>query len=133
MERRRFLKLFGLIPLIPFMKAPVPAPAEKRRILLAEFFIAGFQFHEGMNSGVFKTLKEGEALVLRREPDNQHDSLAIAIFTQDEHKLGYVPRACNYSPALVADQDVRLCAGIAAVDQKAKPWERVLVSLWQEV
>jgi hypothetical protein len=133
MERRKFLKMFGLIPFFPLLKAPVSVPQKPRQILLAEFLIAGFQFHEGMDSRIFDTLKEGEGLVLRREPDNPHDSLAIAILTKNGHNLGYVPRTCNYSPALVADQDVRLCAGIAGIDPKAEPWERVLVSLWQEV
>lgn len=108
-------------------------PAKPRRILLAEFFIAGFHYHEGMKPDIFRTLKESEALVLRREPDNPHDLLAIAIFTKGGKQLGYVPRTCNYSPALIADQDVRLCAEIAEIDPKADPWERVLVSLWQEV
>jgi len=110
MERRKFLKILRLIPFFSLLKAPVLLPEKPRQILLADFFVAGFQYHEGMNSRVFETHKEGEGLVLRREPDNLHDPLATAIFTKSGHKLGYVPRACNYSPALVADQDVRLCA-----------------------
>ena len=133
MERRKFLKFFGLAPFFPFLKTPAAAPEKPRRILLAEFFIAGFQYHEGMKPDIFWTLKESEALVLRREPDNPHDPLAIAIFTKEGHQIGYVPRTCNYSPALIADQDVRLSAEIAGIDPKAEPWERVQVSLWQEV
>lgn len=133
MERRKFLKFFGLAPFFPFLKTPAAAPRKQRRILLAEFFIAGFQYHEGVKPNIFGTLKEKEALVLRRQPDNPHDPLAIAIFTKEGRQIGYVPRACNYSPALIADQNVRLCAEIAGIDSKAEPWERVLVSLWQEV
>ncbi len=133
MERRKFLKFFGLAPFFPFLKIPASALEKPRRVLLAEFFIAGFQYHEGMKPDVFRTLKESEALVLRREPNNPHDPLAIAIFTKEGRQIGYVPRTCNYSPALIADQDVRLCAEIAEIDPKAEPWERVLVSLWQEV
>lgn len=144
MERRKFLKFFGFMPFFPFLErgdtlrkpggsGTCHLEAKLRQILLAEFFIAGFQYHEGVKSEIFQTLKESEELVLQREPDNPHDPLAIAIFTKGGHKLGYVPRACNYSPALIADQDVRLCAEIAEIDPNAEPWERVLVRLWEEV
>lgn len=133
MERRKFLKSLGLMTFFPFLKIPALAPEKPRQILLADFFIAGFQYYEGVKAEIFQTLKEGKELVLRREPDNPHDPLAIAIFTKGGHKLGYVPRTCNYSPALIADQDVRLCAEIAEIDPNAEPWERVMVSLWQEI
>jgi len=38
------------------------------------------------------TLKNGDALVLRRDLDNPHDELAILILTESGEKLGYVPR-----------------------------------------
>jgi hypothetical protein len=34
----------------------------------------------------------GQALVLRREPDNEHDPNAVAVLTEDGLSLGYVPR-----------------------------------------
>jgi hypothetical protein len=104
-----------------------------RPLHLAECFIAGFQYHEGMKREVFQTLKEDGELVLRREPGNPHDPLAIAVLTATGHQLGYVPRACNYSPALIADQNVRLCARISEINPVAAPWERVLVNRWEEV
>ena len=86
-----------------------------------------------MKPDIFGTLKESETLVLRREPDNPHDPLAIAIFTKGGRQIGYVPRTCNYSPALVADQDVRLSAEIAGIDPKAESRARVQICQRQEV
>jgi hypothetical protein len=34
----------------------------------------------------------GRALVLRAEPDNEHDPNAVAVLTEDGSSLGYVPR-----------------------------------------
>jgi hypothetical protein len=86
-----------------------------------------------MRPEVFRKLREGDALLLRREPGNPHDELAIAIFTGPGDKLGYVPRPYNDIPAIIADQDVHLRAEIAEIYPDAETWERVLVSLWEEV
>lgn len=133
MERRKFLKFFGFTTLFPFLNMPVTVTENPRQILLAEFFIAGFQYHDGMRPEIFQALNEGDELLLQREPDNPHDPLAIAIFRGRGDNLGYVPRSCNYVPALIADQDVRICAEIAEIYPDAESWERVLVRLWQEV
>jgi len=57
-----------------------------------DFSIAGFKFADGLM--VFDQLKVGMSLKLVREPDNNYDKNAIAIF-YGEHKLGYVPRIDN--------------------------------------
>jgi HIRAN domain len=45
----------------------------------------------------------GDSLVLRREQDNPHDSLAILILTEKGEKLGYVPRDRNEILARLMD------------------------------
>lgn len=40
-------------------------------------------------------LKRVIELALKREPQNPHDALAIMIFTEEGHHLGYIPRAKN--------------------------------------
>jgi hypothetical protein len=39
---------------------------------------------------------------LRKEPNNEHDECAIALFWQDE-KIGYVPASCNEIIARLID------------------------------
>lgn len=49
------------------------------------------------------TLTTGASLVLRREPHNPHDELAILILTENGEKLGYVPRDRNEILARLMD------------------------------
>ncbi len=41
--------------------------------------------------------------MLKREPANPHDALAVMIFTAKGHHLGYVPRAKNEALARLMD------------------------------
>lgn len=56
----------------------------------------------------------GETLVLRREPDNQHDPLAILVLDRHGTKLGYLPRAKNEVLAHLMDAGKLLYAQVAA-------------------
>jgi hypothetical protein len=56
------------------------------------FNIAGFTYHDGVD--VFSELKIGTELILKVEPDNKHDTFAVAIYYKT-HKLGYIPRGKN--------------------------------------
>lgn len=50
-----------------------------------------------------KTLKPGDALVLVREPTNEFDKNAVAIYA-GAHKVGYIPKAKNAVLAQYLDQ-----------------------------
>ncbi len=130
-SRRGFLKLLGFSGGIPFVRPYSARPP--RPIDLIEVPVAGFQYHEGMRQEVFRRLRSGQPLRLVREPDNPYDELAIAILTEDGHKLGYIPRSCNEVPAALADQSVTLRACITALEPQAPPWERLVLKVWQEV
>lgn len=135
-SRRGFLKLFaGATPTLVATQAmpAAPAPPTLRKVFLAEAYIAGFRYYEGMQDNVLAALAVGDELALRRQPDNPHDPNAIAIYTLDGRKLGYVPRSENLAPAVIADQDVPLSAEIVAVTTDAQPWERVRVRVYQQI
>lgn len=63
------------------------------------------------------TLPPGAFLVLRREPTNRHDALAIMIFDEAGHHLGYVPRAKNEALARLMDAGKLLFAKL-----ESKAW-----------
>ena len=48
-------------------------------------------------------LEIGHFLVFKREPQNPHDTLAIAVFDEKGRKLGYVPKAKNEVLARLMD------------------------------
>lgn len=81
-------------------------PASAAQTRLFDFAIAG-GWHHALES-VRSDLTAGERLMLRAEPDNPHDSDAVAVLRAGL-KLGYIPRAANTPIArlLAAGQDVR--------------------------
>lgn len=72
-----------------------------REIMLVEGHVAGTGHREVAD--LDPTLTPGAMLVLRREPTNPHDSLAIMILDEAGHHIGYVPRAKNEALARLMD------------------------------
>lgn len=87
-----------------------------REIMLVESQIAGTS-HRDLQA-IEPTLIPGTLLVLRREPANAHDPLAIMIFTESGAHLGYVPRAKNEALARLMDAGKILFARL-----EAKEWQ----------
>ena len=87
-----------------------------REIMLVECHIAGTSFRDVRS--VEPSLSPGTFFVLRREPANPHDDLAIMILTEAGHHLGYVPRAKNEALARLMDAGKLLFARL-----EAKSWE----------
>lgn len=68
----------------------------KRQGYEEKISIAGLKFHIGKFQNI--TIKTGQELLLLREPENQYDSSAVAIYLKDNKsigKLGYLPRGSN--------------------------------------
>ena len=82
-------------------------------ICLLETHVAGLGYYE------INTLNEpltiAEPLLLRREPDNPHDSLAIIVLARTDQKLGYVPRHRNPVLARLMDAGKTLIAEVASL------------------
>ena len=72
-----------------------------REIMLVECHIAGTSHRELKE--VEPGLAPGALLPLKREAGNPHDPLAIMIFDEGGHHLGYVPRAKNEALARLMD------------------------------
>jgi hypothetical protein len=87
-----------------------------REIMLVECDIAGTSYRA--LKGIEPTIPPGALLVLKREPANPHDALAIMIFAETGHNLGYVPRAKNEALARLMDAGKLLFAKL-----EAKVWQ----------
>lgn len=72
-----------------------------REIMLIECQVAGTSYRD--LKGVEPGLAPGATLVLRRDPTNTHDSLAIMILDEKGWHLGFVPREKNEVLARLMD------------------------------
>ena len=85
-----------------------------REIMLIECSIAGTSYRPVKD--LEPSLVPETFLVLKREPGNPHDDLAIMILTEAGEHLGYVPRAKNEALARLMDAGKLL---FARVEDKA--------------
>ena len=98
--------------LLTLEKKAIALPFAKD-IFLLETHVAGLTYYE------INTLNEpltiAEPLLLRREPDNPLDSLAIIVLARTNQKLGYVPRHRNPVLARLMDAGKTLIAEVASL------------------
>lgn len=81
-------------------------------------------------------LEQGGDLILVREPANEYDEMAIAVYTQQGNKVGYVPRNANVIPAAIADQDIFIGAEIVSFASdllEEEPWNCLYIKLFQAI
>lgn len=120
--RRSFLGILAGLPAALAWKGA--ARASGVEVPIDEFFVAGYQFHEG--PAVEHELVPGVELQARREPDNPYDARAIGLWLGDV-MIGYVPRRANRVPARMVDGGVELRYRVSSVQPEAEPWIRVRV------
>ncbi len=94
----------------------------RRRVLLQESPLAGFQYHRA--AAIWPFLRVGEPLRLQREPGNPHDRYAVAVWFRNEH-LGYIPRRENRTLAKLMDQGECLEAQIVRLLEENNPWRKI--------
>jgi hypothetical protein len=94
----------------------------RRRVLLQESPLAGFQYHRA--AAIWPFLRVGEPLHLRREHGNPHDRYAVAVWFRNEH-LGYIPRRENRTLAGLLDQGEHLEAHIVRLLEEPNPWRKI--------
>lgn len=83
-----------------FSNGSLPMPFESE-IFLLKVKIAGLIYYEV--SQVKGELKNKDKLILKREPNNKYDKLAIEVYYNKDIKLGYVPRNKNEVIARLMD------------------------------
>jgi hypothetical protein len=71
-------------------------------IQLIKCYIAGTTFREDI-AEIEPELQKNDLLVFKREPDNEHDKLAIAIYDKRERRIGYIPQKNNEILARLMD------------------------------
>jgi hypothetical protein len=97
-----------------------------RDIVLLECHVAGTAYRD-LNA-IEPALCAGDELTLRREPDNEHDNLAIQILTESGAQLGYIPRAKNETLARLMDAGKFLCAKLTEQSRENR-WLKINVQV----
>lgn len=97
-----------------------------REQLIAEVDLAGVYYYQAEE--VIDQLGFGDPLILRREPDNPHDAKAIAVYSADLVKLGYIPREKNELPARLLDEGKQLPAHV--VGKSGEPYREITIRLY---
>ncbi len=122
MLRRQFLKgvLAGFTALL-FSPRKGSGRKTTKNMALFTCMTAGFQYHKGPD--IIKWLEPGTRLQLLREADNIHDNLAVAIYTSNGKKLGYIPRTINEVPAAHLDNGSKIYAIVHNTAPDMPPWE----------
>ena len=99
------------------------------RLLVQSSPLAGLRYHDAAR--VWQELRVGDALELRREPDNPHDANAVSVSWRG-HKLGYLPRRENAAAAWGLDRGQRLGARISRLAPHPNPARRIEVEVHAE-
>ncbi|NCC24045.1 MAG: restriction endonuclease [Deltaproteobacteria bacterium] len=89
-----------------------------REIFLIKTRVAGTGYYQADEAR--PRLGPNQTLVLKRQPDNPHDELAIEIFTTDGQKLGYVPKKDNPVIARLMDAGKIISATLSWMDETAQ-------------
>lgn len=88
------------------------------------FYIAGIKHYQ--NEQELKSLMVGIKLEIVREPNNPYDTNAIALYTTNKNKLGYIPKSQNNKIAKCIDSGDILKVEVIGIDHTANSWEKVL-------
>lgn len=88
---------------IPFRR---PDPKERAIAYLFSTPVAGTEYVECFDA-IFDFLREGQRLTLSREPRNDYDHRAIAVYI-DGRKAGYIPRRSNHLLSRIMDSGIKV-------------------------
>ncbi len=126
MKRSDFLQ--RLIAIAGYGSFNLQTLIPKRKIYLLQFFVAGFRHYKGME--MLAHMEANDLIELRREPDNEYDDCAIALYWQQE-KIGYIPADYNEMLAKLLDaQALPLLGMITHLNREVKPWENVVAAVY---
>ncbi len=100
-----------------------------REIMLIECHVAGTTHVE--IEAVEPDLQPDSLLHLKRDPQNEHDPKAIAIFDDKGRRVGYVPQAKNEALANLMDAGKLLFGKVDRKEWKGK-WLRLNVRVFMQ-
>lgn len=98
-----------------------------RDILLLSTDIAGLMHQDPYE--ILEAVVTGDLLQLKREPANEHDNLAIAVW-KGSIKCGYVPRKKNEVLARLMDAGKTVFAKVVEIDEEDESWIKIRIEVF---
>ena len=140
--RRDLLRLVRFLPFAGSLTGPLVSsdakaapvrPATRTVTLLSDARVAGLAYYDA--ALVVPLLSPGDALKLRREPENPFDARAIEIWVpgKEPRKLGYVARIENEGLAALMDEGVSVTASVVATGEQPIGYSPATRGTWREV
>lgn len=104
------------------------------RKVLEKCFVAGWDHADG-NAAVREGLSIGDTVILEREPANEFDPNAIAIYWgAGRIKIGFVPRNQNGALAVLMDEVYITTAKVVEVNPAtSNPWKKCAIDAFVEI
>ena len=99
----------------------------KREIFFLDIVVAGTSFCPIVQE-IYPTLLPDTVLRMVRQPQNEHDENAIAIY-YEEHRIGYVPQELNLVISRLMDAGKEFYARVVQV-KKINEWVRISAKLF---
>lgn len=98
-----------------------------REIVVLECQIAGTSYQQ--LDKIEPGLKKGDRYILFRETENKYDPFAVAIYTSEKQKLGYLPRDKNESTARLLDAGKIIFGTLLSKEWNGK-WLRLSIQVF---
>lgn len=126
MTRGSFLR--NIIGFYGIASLPVDIVKQYQKIYLLQCFVRGFQYYEGPK--IINQINKSGLLEMVREPNNQFDSCAIALFFNNQ-KIGFIPMESNEILSVLLDTKLlNLQAEITHIEPNAADWESIHIAIY---
>ena len=92
-----------------------------------DFFVAGWRYYDG--ESIFNQLRIGDVLDFSLDPENPEDHKAVAIWSMNGEKLGYIPAFYSAWMFEVIQKSATYQARIEGIHAHAVPHRKVNISI----
>ena len=102
------------------------AKPKEKQILVLKTGLAGMQFHieSEEEKQALDAITPGKELMLFREPENEYDEWAVAVYLTENDKLGYISRYKNETIARLMDAGKRFTAVVEEMEEESEQMEK---------
>jgi hypothetical protein len=125
MKRSQFIQSLGLGT--GGLILPVNSFIQQQPTKIYDNYVKGLTHYQFKR--IERTIKEGDELLLKREPTNLHDTFAIEVYFQ-QYKIGYITAFENVVMSNMMDHGVALNAYASKVDLKTDVYRAVAIEIF---